>query len=327
MKLITYNLPMNVKASFLLMFGFLLFPGMMQQVFAQDNRQQTPRFFEFKFSNDFVFETDRYFTNGLDLAFFSPKFKVKAFDALLYPGFHSSKELNGVNITQHFFTPAELFSSEPIPADRPYASYLQAGIQKISLSGANRIKVETQWQAGLLGKYSGGAFIQNGVHEILPTSRKALGWDNQINADLAINYRYRLEKGLINHHNFIWAPYAESRIGIPFTDLKTGFYFRFGKFNRYFNSFEMNNTRNFEFYFYADLSLRLVGYNATLQGGLFAESPQTLAEINRMVSDFKSGFVIRHKRFGIAYEQHFISPEFTLGMPHKWAALSLSFAF
>jgi len=315
---------MSLSYGFLLVAIIAMFPVYVQ---GQSDSRNPDRFLEFRFTNDFVFESDRYFTNGLDLAYYSPGLNNDFTRLLLWTGKKNSNDWYALTFTQHFFTPANLFSIEAVTGDRPFASYLLIGIQKISLRPQELLRIESQLQIGLLGRYSGGQSIQNGIHEILPASRPALGWDNQLSSDFAFNYRLRIEKGIIDQKKLALLPYSEVRIGIPYSDIKAGMHLRYGKFNKYFHYFGIDRNKNIELYIFADYSVRLVGYNATIQGGLFSESPQTISGVSRFVTDFKSGITFRYNRFSVEYEQHFISPEFRLGMPHKWAGITLRYAF
>jgi hypothetical protein len=210
--------------------------------------------------------------------------------------------------------------------DRPYASYLLIGHRKLSLNQSRKIKLASEIQIGILGKYSGGKSVQNGIHDILPTSRPSTGWDNQLSTDLAINYTLRFERGILHKKNLDVLPYIEGKLGIPYTDMGAGFYLRTGKFNSYFSQLMISDKRGIEVYLFIDLSARMVAYNATLQGGMFNENPHVLTNINNIVGDLKSGFVLGLRKFSFEFGQHFITPEFRGGKSHKWGYVTLRFA-
>jgi len=194
---------------------------------------------EFVWSNDFVNQTDRYFSNGFELTLYHPFMKKSPTRFLLLPDAWANKVVHGLTLTHHFFTPDQLFVSDIVANDRPYASYLLAGHRKIAFNQERKMKLLTALQVGLLGKFSGGESVQNGIHELLPASKPATGWENQINPDFALNYSLRFEKGIVSNHHFDLIPHGGARVGIPYTDVDAGIYFRFGKYSDYFNCREV----------------------------------------------------------------------------------------
>ena len=283
-------------------------------------------FIDFTWSNDFVYQTDRYFSNGIDLVLYHPNFKKLPGHQMMLPHKSNNEVWQGITFSHHFFTPRNLFETGIIYSDRPYASYFLVGYRKISLNIKQRLKTKSELQIGLLGRYSGGRLLQNGIHEALPTSRPATGWNNQLHSDFAVNYSVRVEKGLIHSPNFDMAPHVDVRAGIPYTDVAGGIFIRFGKFNDYFSTIGINKTRKLEFYVFTDATTKIVLYNATLQGGLIYHDIHTIDNIERFVTHLKTGFALGLKDFTIEYTQHFISPEFKWGLKHKWGSLALKVA-
>ena len=70
----------------------------------------------------------------------------------------------------------------------------------------------------------------------------------------------------------------------------------------------------------------MIGYDATLQGGLFNKSVYFLSgdQINRAVYDQQLGFVASLSRLSIKLVQVWLSPEFKGGLSHKWMEVSFS---
>jgi hypothetical protein len=233
----------------------------------------------------------------------------------------------GITLTQHFFTPRELFTTDVIYTDRPYASYLLFGHQKVSTNSLKHIKRTSEIQVGILGKYSGGKSLQNGIHYVLPASKPATGWDNQISPDLALMYSLRIEKGIINQKNFLLAPYLDTKLGVPYTNMGGGVYARAGLMNNFFEILSVPKNKKWELYAFADFNTSYVVYNGVLQGGLFNESIHTLQNINPWVFSLKAGFVFSIKKFSLEYGSVLISPEYETGMGYKWGYITLKFAF
>ncbi|MCP2937037.1 lipid A deacylase LpxR family protein, partial [Salmonella enterica subsp. enterica serovar Typhimurium] len=75
----------------------------------------------------------------------------------------------------------------------------------------------------------------------------------------------------------LYLPHAELmangaiRAGTLYTDCSLGINFRAGWMNPYFNNLgiERNGGRKFQLYVFFRAHARAVGYNATMQGGLF----------------------------------------------------------
>ena len=82
----------------------------------------------------------------------------------------------------------------------------------------------------------------------------------------------------------------------------------------------------FQFFLYYKIEGRMVGYDATLQGGLFNKSVYFLSgdQINRAVYDQQLGFVASLSRLSIKLVQVWLSPEFKGGLSHKWMEVSFS---
>lgn len=294
---------------------------------AQDQKRVMGRAFELTWSNDFVSQTDRYFSNGLDLSFTHPFMQKSPIRFLLLPDKWASKVYHSLTLSQHFFTPDQLFVEDINNNDRPYASYLLLGHQKIAMNAKRRIKLQTEFQAGIFGKYSGGETVQNGIHELLPASQSALGWGNQLSSDLALNYSLRIEKGLISNRYFDLIPHAGTRLGIPYTDFEGGILLRIGKFPNYFENPGWLESKGISYFLFADFSGKYVLYNATLEGGLINQSAYTIAEVQPLVSEIRVGLAFGVQNFTMEYSQYYLSPEFKNGLHHKWGAITFRVAF
>ena len=310
----------------ILLFGFLIFFGL--RIFAQPNKDTTTHVFEFKWSNDFVFATDRYFSNGLELNFFAPFMQKSPVKYILLPNNKNDIVWHGISFTHHFFTPIELFSYDVIKNDRPFASYLLIGHRKISLNKLRLLKKQSELQLGVLGRYSGGKSMQNGIHEIMWTSEPAKGWGNQIQNDLAINYSVLFEKGFVNTRTLIITGLIDAKLGIPYTYAGLGIKAMAGRIDGYFKDIGVGRNKDWQMYVFGEVSGRFVAYNATLQGGLLNRNNiHVINDINRFLTEIKTGIVISHKNLSLKVGQHFLSPEFTSGLKHKWGYATLKIGF
>ena len=55
--------------------------------------------------------------------------------------------------------------------------------------------------AGYIGPYSPGSYMQTLVHRAFPTNDEPLGWETQINTDIILNYSIEAQKALMNNPN------------------------------------------------------------------------------------------------------------------------------
>lgn len=282
---------------------------------------------EIFWANDFVFETDRYFTNGLNLTYYTSALNKSPVNYILLPAKNAEHVFYGLTIIQDFFTPVELFSTSIDTHDRPFASYLLIGERKVSLNSQKGLKVHSEILVGILGKYSGGESIQNGIHDILPPSEPALGWSNQIQPDLAMNYLVRIEKSLVRNPYFNVLQVIDLKAGIPYTNAGAVIKLRAGRMNDYFSDNGFTKNKPWQLYFLAEMGGKYVFYNATMQGGLINENPYVMSSISHWVGQFKSGITFSIGGFGIELGQQYITREFDSGMSHKWGYLTFRFAF
>lgn len=305
---------------FVLLLGLVSFNGQSQDVTGYP-------VFEITWSNDIFHQTDRNFSNGFDLAFYHPTFEKSPMRYIMLPHKRDDYSWQGLTLTQHFFTPRELFASEVVFYDRPFASYLLLGHKKISSNTKRFVKRSSEFQIGILGRQSGGKTLQNGIHLVLPASEPADGWDNQLNTDLAINYSLCYEKGIVNEKIFNMVPYGEAKIGVPHTYAGVGLRAQAGIMNDYFSTIGVTKSDGWQLYAFGDIGGRYVVYNGALQGGLLNTSVHTIDKINPWVYTIKAGLALEVKSFSFEYGSILLSKEYEGGTEHKWGYISLKFAF
>ena len=116
------------------------------------NNTQPPSSFEFKWSNDFEYQTDYYYTNGFALEFFTPLAKKNPINSILLPMKSNEIELFSFTLTQDIFTPKAKFDIEDqLNGDRPFAAYLLLGFKKVTFSRTNKIRTYSEIEIGILG--------------------------------------------------------------------------------------------------------------------------------------------------------------------------------
>jgi hypothetical protein len=271
-------------------------------------------------------QTDRYFSNGFDLMLVHP-FMDRSPSRFLLVGTKNSDEVyHGITLVHHFFTPDDLFETNILKTDRPYASYLLLGHRRTEFFYQRKIKFQSEFQLGLLGRYSGGRTLQNNLHELFPGSAPSLGWQNQLNSDAAMNYSLQVEKGIFTKPFFEIIPGAKARLGIPYTDISAGVLLRSGRLNEYFTSYGLKSKHRPFFYLFGQIEGRWVLYNATLQGGLFNDHPHTLDRIHPWVVQATTGIAVGFKKWRLEYLYVLLSSEYHKGKMHRWGAFQFVWA-
>lgn len=275
---------------------------------------------QFMWSNDFVFDTDYYFTNGFEFEVTSSWAKDIPVNRICIPTSQKYTDLYGVTLIQHIFTPVEKFDLEKqMDGDRPFAAYLMLGLKKKSLNKTKGLSLISEIQLGVLGPAALGEETQDAIHRMTGNSAELNGWENQISNSLAINYLAKISKTL---YSTGWLDiYAKGKgaFGIPYTYLQIDGGIRVGLFDEFPQEFEMLSKKKFYVYAFAEIYERLVGYNATLQGGLFSSSTYTIQDINHLVGGYRLGISFTHNFLKLELATTYNSPEFEGGLSHKWA--------
>ena len=128
--------------------------------------------------------------------------------------------------------------------------------------------------------------------------------------------------------HFLLNSTAEARMGTLNTLLGGGFNFMAGRFNKRY-ALKDEIKKKAAYYFYGQSRVNVVGYDASLQGGLFnKKSPYTIpsADLSRITFQADAGVIINFKKFYLFYTQSFISKEFNTGKTHRWGGMSIGFA-
>lgn len=287
-----------------------------------------PNSLQFKWSNDFEYQTDYYFTNGFAFEYFAPWIKENMINSILLPVELSDFELYGITLIQDIFTPKErYYIPDQLDGDRPFATYLLLGFKRVSFNPIDKISIYSELQVGMLGPAASGEEVQNGIHNNLPTSDLVVGWENQISNSFMLNYSASIEKQFYYNNWMDISGISLVKLGLPFTNLNLGIKTRIGLFDFLPKEFEFCSNRKWQLFLTLAASGSFIGYNATLQGGLFSESVYTLSNINRIVGHANIGLTVVYKKFELEYIQHFNTPEFSEAFYHSWGYLLIKVGF
>ncbi len=285
------------------------------------------------FDNDIFSNTDYYYTNGIRFDLVAPIFASSPFAWPMLPYRKESMNYHGMTIVQNMYTPTNPDTISVIEGDRPFAAYIYFGHHKTTLSKKRRYRQYSEIILGLIGPGSLGGFVQSQIHNIEP-----VGWENQIQNDLVLNYTAVIEKGIFNPAYFDLNVFADGQIGTLYDNIGAGIRLRAGKLNPYFSmpnlatskSIEGKDALNLQYGFLASSRLRVIIYDATLQGGVFNPNNNytiSASDIERLVLQASVGIYFAYKQLGLTYEHFYISPEFENAKNHQWGHLNLTYCF
>ena len=285
------------------------------------------------FINDFFFATDYYFTQGIVLDWESPALARSPAKYLLPKGPVGGVRTHGLRLRYDGFTPLNINQARIRVGDRPYAAYFYVSLYRASNQAEKKQRLTTALDVGYIGPAAGGKAIQTEIHK-LANFITPRGWDNQVRADVVLGYRVAYEKQLLAISRTVEGiGTAEASLGTLYTYAEVGGLLRIGHFAPYFANPVVCPTPRaggWQCYGQATVSGRLVGYDATLQGGVFdRSSPYTLAtsQVQRAVLRSTGAFVLAHGALSYSATAVYVRPEFAGGRSHRWGVLSVARTF
>lgn len=289
------------------------------------------------FNNDIFDYTDQFFTNGISFEYVSPAISDNPVKYILLPYWGKARNYYGLSLIQNLYTPSTTKVGGILYGDRPYASYLYFGSFKVTNDETHHFRQVSELGLGVIGPPSLGGTVQDLFHKYVPYNNEPLGWEYQISTDAVINYTVSLSKGIINTEHAQLILSGNAALGTLYTNLGGGFNLRLGWFNDFFSDLGVRKkrvlvargARVMQYFFSLKGSGRVIGYDATLQGGLInSNSVYTIpsASIIRFVAQSSLGFTFTCGAVGIEIEQIVLSPEFSNNWWHAWGHIGLLFA-
>src|SRR5258706_1026433 len=282
------------------------------------------QYFRVHYENDYFSATDIYYTQGINLEqvhpaigkFFSSKLLIRS----------ASKETKfGIAIEHEGFTPTSLAHPEIFYGDRPFAACLFLKTFSISNNPTIRERISSVLSTGVIGPAAGGEEMQESIHHWVNAAQPQ-GWQNQIQNDIILNYQVEYDRGLItSKNNFFFSGKAGARAGTFNTKAYAGTTLMIGNFDDPFINFS-NQKRKTQIYLYAEPLLNIIGYDATLQGGLFNKtSPYSISssDISRLVFQGNAGIVFKFNTIQLEYFQSYLTKEFRTGNYHMWGGVRI----
>jgi hypothetical protein len=281
------------------------------------------QYLRFNYDNDLFVGTDQNYTQGFSLEYVSPFLKKNPINYLFFKP-KNTETRYGLAIEHNSFTPDRYFVPEIQLGDRPFSAALMLKSFVISTDTIKASRFTSSFIIGMIGQAALGEEIQIGIHKVTD-SETPLGWPNQIQNDVVLNYGFGYEKQLVRFRDFFSIQAnANGKLGTLFTNGSVGINATIGILNSPFSSIKSKN--NFNFYVFAQPLINIIGYDATLQGGVFdRKSPYSISsvDIERFTGQFNYGIVLRIKTFYLEYSGALITREFKTGGSAKWGGVKI----
>lgn len=330
---------MNIKRLLLLILLFINGSFSLAQVI--DNTvsyraMNSNSYFRLYYDNDFFTATDDYYTQGINLELVTPALKNFPLSKLLLY-FKKSENKYGIAVEHVVYTPTSIRHDETVEGERPFTASLFLKTFSIAVDTLKHRQLASTFDIGVMGPVAGGAQMQTSIHRWLKNI-EPLGWSNQLHNDIVLNYRIAYEKNLFyNPDWFLLNAAAAINLGTLQTNVSGGFILMIGKFNSHLFSNQNSNTesKNFSrkkihFHFYDQPQVSFIGYDATLQGGVFNHSsPYTIPsnDITRVTFQNNIGVVITIGNLYLEYYQSQLTKEFNTGKFHRWGGIRIGVGF
>lgn len=282
-------------------------------------------YFRFHYDNDYFSATDENYTQGYSFELVSPYFKTNPFNYLFYKP-NDNEIRYGLAVEHIGYTPNHYELPEIQFGDRPFASAIMLKCFMISRNEAKKSRFTSSFSLGIIGPGAFGEEMQVGIHKA--TGNKIpLGWRHQIKNDIVLNYEVGYEKQLLRYHDlFSLQAKVNAKVGTLFTNGTIGVNSTFGIISNPFSP--STEKQGFKLFAFAQPSISLIGYDATLQGGLVnKQSPYTIAsrDIERLTGQFNYGIILRSKTLYFEFSRSLISKEFASGSAYSWGGIKIGF--
>lgn len=278
-------------------------------------------FIRISYDNDLFQAKDHYYTQGFTAVIMNPVLSKNPINHLLLKSRNTTTK-NGIRLESIVYTPTDIVADSVLKNDRPFAAIISLGFllqQRIN----KKLLLSSDFTLGIIGPAAWGNEIQTGIHRITKNSLPK-GWKHQIKNDVVVNYSAQLEKILIQKRIVSISALAKSILGTYQTNVALGINAHLG-WKQLTNSTE---TRRFNCFVYSQTFAKVVGYDASLQGGVFQRTSEhsfRYSEINPITLEQHLGFVLRVPHFYFGVNFGWITNEFKIGQQHSWGGLRIGF--
>jgi lipid A 3-O-deacylase len=286
------------------------------------------KYFRINYENDFFAGTDRDYTQGIYIEKVKHSFSKFPLAKLLWHPKNDSLKY-GIAIEDDGYTPNIISTAAIEYGDRPYASDLFLKTFVIAVNADTHERISTSLSTGVIGPWAGGEGMQKAIHHWIHYTQP-LGWDNQIANDAVLNYQLNFEKELLSiEDHFSFSSFTSIRAGTLSDKATAGATIMVGNFHSPFDDVH-HATRKIQWFLYAQPVINFVGYDATLQGGLFDYASLytiSAADIERLTLQYRLGATLTFKRLYLEYYRTGNTKEFTETIYHRTGGIEVGFGF
>ncbi len=278
------------------------------------------RYLSVNFDNDIFNNTDYYYTNGVNISLVSPFARSMPISKILLGIKSADINYFGLSLKQNIYTPINPEKPEISLGDRPFSAFLTFGNFRHSYDYFRLLSLKSEFNIGIIGPASLGGVVQSSIHKFEP-----IGWENQINNSLAINYEIEIEKGIFSNPHFEINGIAGAKMGTVFNKLFGGLYLRFGSFSPVYRGI---SNKSFQYWIFIEGKSNLVFYDATLQGGMFSSNNKytlSRSDINTHVFNASIGLAVFYNNIGLELHNFYMTPEFKSAYDFRWGRVKLIF--
>ncbi|MCC7054293.1 MAG: lipid A deacylase LpxR family protein [Gemmatimonadaceae bacterium] len=275
-----------------------------------------PHAWRLAYDNDFFTATDRYFTQGLVLEVIDPRLaRLPIARALFAP--RGSVSRVGIAYEDDGYTPSDLKAPGILHGDHPYVGTKQFRVMQLATDTLHRRRVTSALTLGIIGQGAGGAAIQTFIHRHTGNTTPR-GWVHQVRNDAIVNYEVGIEEQVARAGDAVLLTTSGvARIGTFNTAATLATTLMLGRIG---TPFSVAPDRRRRVWVYLKPQLNVVGYDATLQGGVFnRSSPYTIParDIARFVFRHQVGVVYRSGSRFIEYYRTDATREFRGALAHR----------
>ena len=286
---------------------------------------KSSRYFRFNYDNDYFASEDKDYTQGYNFELVSPGMRHNPINSVLLKPLQSEIQY-GISIEHIGFTPNNIKSPDIQFGDRPFAASIMLKSFAVATDTLHNSRLVSVLNIGLIGPGAFGKEMQVAIHEATGNTIPQ-GWQNQIKNDIVLNYEIGYEKQVVRYRNlFSLQTTSTVRFGSLFTNASVGFNTTFGIINSPFTTLKIKKSA--ALYAYAQPLFNVIGYDATLQGGMFnKKSPYTIADntIERFTGQVNYGLVLQTRTLYFEYSRVLITREFAAGNSSKWGGIKIGF--
>jgi hypothetical protein len=284
----------------------------------------SPNYIRFFYENDLFAGIDEDYSQGFVLEFGHEKLNA-IFPPMFKRGLFQNSSRTSLSFTHFVYTPGDLRADSILFNDRPYAANFQIGIKKSKRFPEKKMRLSKYSFAGVMGDIAFGNAMQTGIHTVTGNDLPQ-GWKYQMANEPIFGYQLRVEKEIFNLSNVLSGNLlSQLQLGNLKTNTSLGAEMRIGT-----KIWKLTSDQQMHFSLYSQSWVHLIGYDATLQGGLFNKSSVNVlssSEVNRLVFEQHVGFQIFRNRLSFAFDFAYRTQEYSYGTNHFWGGLRIARIF